>query len=311
MACSEQKTRCFPTIKQLLGLIILFVVLRLLYYWVSDGFAIYKIENTFPTRTEWHLSPPNQLQMEKISAICAQDFHYLGKGSQVYAFKSTDGNYVLKLLKCYHLTPVNWLKAIPLPEHFAYVRDDAVDRRQKKIEDSLASYKVAAELLREECGLVYMQILPSDQFQVPLTLIDKLGRRLSINLAHFGFILQRKADLVFPKITNWLATGDTQSVRLALESIAALIVKRSKKGIQDQDPDLHKNAGLIGTSAIFIDLGSFHINQNVCEEATYMRDLYKISRRLYEWLKKEHPESAIIFNNILKNAAKSSWQKPE
>ena len=306
-----QKQRRFPKATSLFWLVILCVALRLIYYVVSDGFALYKIENTFPVTEAWQISAPNEAELARIHDICKQPFHYLGKGSQVYAFESADGKYVLKLFKCYHLTPVQWLARLPLPGELAHARDEAVERRQKKIDESLASYKIAADSLRDECGLIYMQILPSSQFHLPVQLIDKLGRDLSIDLAQFGFILQYKAELIFPKLASWLAAGDQASARSALESIVALIVKRSKKGIQDQDPDLHKNAGLIGTSAIFIDLGSFHRNLQVCHEEVYRRDLVKISRRLRDWLQRAHPELVPALDECIKSASTCTWKKPE
>ncbi len=283
---------------------------RVSYYWLSDGFSVSKIANTFPVTSEWQLPTPSKDELQQISAICSEQFHYLGKGSQAYAFLNDDKRHVLKLFKCYHLQPVGWIAKIPLPEALDTSRQVALDKRYKKINDTLHSYKIAAKYLKDECGIIAMEILPTSGIDQEVTLFDKLGRKHTINLGQYGFILQRRADLIYPKLANWIATQDLTSAKKAISSIVALVVQRSKKGIQDSDPDLHKNAGLIGTTAMFIDLGSFHQNPLAKTEEVYTQDLRKITNRLKEWLEKQSPELAKHLEEEITNASKSRWKKP-
>lgn len=302
--------RSFPRVSHIIWIILIFVSVRATYYWLSDGFSLSKIKNTFQLEQEWRIDPPSGREQKALKAVCEQPFHYLGKGSQAYAFLSEDKRYVLKLFKCYHLTPANWLAKLPLPESLSAWRDATRQKRLKKIDDTLKSYKIAATALRSECGLISMEILPTPQFHQEVMLLDKMGRQHTIDLGDFGFVLQRRADLVYPSLSNWIASDQLAKAKKALRSLVGLIVHRSKKGIQDSDPDLHKNAGLIGTDAIFIDIGSFHANSEAKDPDIYVRDLLKITNNLRIWLQKQSPELATFLEKEIRNAQDASWSKP-
>lgn len=309
MTNTTPKTRSFPKFRHLLWIFLAVIALRVSYYCMSDGFSVSKIENTFPITSEWELASPTVKEQKQITAICSQKFRYLGKGSQVYAFISEDNQYVLKLFKCYHLKPVDWIAKIPFPKAIAESRDAALKKRYKKIDDSLKSYKIAIQQLKDECGLVFVEILPTKSIDQEVELYDKLGRKHTINLGNYGFILQKRADLIYPKLSRWIAQGDMESAKKAIRSMVGLIVQRSKKGIQDSDPDLHKNAGLIDTTAVFIDLGSFHVNPDARKEEVYKGDLLKITNRLKVWLDVQSPELSLYLQQELQNASGAHWTK--
>ena len=140
------------------------------------------------------------------------------------------------------------------------------------------------------CGLLFLQIVPSSTYHQPVSLTDKIGRRYTIDLAQYGYALQKKADLIFPTLERWISKKNIDDAKMFLHSLVELIVARSLKGVQDQDPDLHKNAGIIDKSAVFIDVGSFHMNENAKNSEVYINDLRKITRRLSGWLKIQSPE---------------------
>jgi hypothetical protein len=307
---SIQKRSHFPRVSHLLWILLAFVAARIGYYLLSDGFSVVKIENTFPVTAEWQLPTPDTRQQQKIEQICSMPFTYLAKGSQAYAFISEDKEYVLKLFKCYHLSPVPWLTSFWLPPVLDDMRNHAAYKRQKKIDDTLRSYKIASQSLHDECGLVAMEILPTPSLNQPVTIIDKIGRKHSINLGHYGFVIQRRADLIYPRLSHWIATGQIDKAKEALRSIVGLIVHRSRKGIQDSDPDLHKNAGLIDTTAILIDIGSLHVNPAASKQEVFKSDLYKITNRLHEWLQKQSPELDAYLREQIENSASAVWMPP-
>lgn len=302
-------TSSFPKFRHLLWILLAVLACRVSYYWMSDGFSVSKIENTFPITSEWQLAAPTAKEQKQLATICSQKFRYLGKGSQVYAFVSEDNQHVLKLFKCYHLKPVDWIAKIPFPKSIAESRDAALAKRYKKIDDSLNSYKIASQHLKDECGLVLVEILPTKSINQEVELYDKLGRKHIINLGNYGFILQRRADLIYPKLSRWIAQGDMESAKKTIRSMIALIVQRSKKGIQDSDPDLHKNAGLIDTTAVFIDLGSFHMNPDAKKEEVYAGDILKITNRLKVWLEAQSPELYLFLQEEIQKASSSRWSK--
>lgn len=267
------------------------------------------MENTFPVTDEWKTTQFSSSQLEQISKICSQTFIYLGKGSQAYAFISEDDQYVLKFFKCYHLQPAKWLEIMSFPGKYEDWRKMAIGRRQKKIDDTLHSYKLTDANLRNESALIALQILPSSYFSQNVLIIDKLGRKHNVNLADYGFVLQRKVDLIYPKLEKWIRANNMNKAKRSLESLIALMVHRSKKGIQDSDPDVHKNAGLMGTRAVFIDIGSFHYNPDAVKEEVFAQDLKKITNKLKIWLTNQNPALANYLDELICKAPQLTWSE--
>ena len=77
-----------------------FGVIRL-YYNLTDDFRISNISYQMPSRSEYNfeLSPA---QKQIVDNALAQKYHYIGKGAQVYAFASEEGNTVIKFFKFKH-----------------------------------------------------------------------------------------------------------------------------------------------------------------------------------------------------------------
>jgi len=277
----------FPKKKWVIGLFVGIIALRVLYYWRSDGFSIDRISNSFPTT--YQLSSPTTEQLQALHSICKEPFYYLGKGSQAYAFESQDGQYVLKLFKCYHLKPIPWLEKLELPGFVGDYVQQHLKRRYNKTKLSLESYRIAHDVIPEECGLLFLQIVPSQNFQQKATFTDKIGRTFTIDLENYGFMIQRKVDLIFPTLRKFIQAGNLEQAKELMHSIVQLIVTRSQKGVLDQDPDIHKNCGCVATKAQFIDVGSFHMSERAKLPETYAFDARKITRKLKNFLEEEAP----------------------
>jgi hypothetical protein len=265
------------------------IAVRGFYYSFSDGFSLERISHTIPKEGN-ELPPPTPEELTELKKICSQEFHYLAKGSQAYAFCSADRQYVLKLFKYYHLKPIPWLEHLPLPPIVDTFVQGHLERRKKKAELTQKSYRICHDLIPRECGMLFLQIIPSDNYRLDVTCHDRLGRIYTIDLARHGFIIQKRADLIFPSLSSWLKEGKIDKAKRFLHSLISLLEMRTSKGIQDQDPDLHKNAGVIGEQAIFIDVGSFHKNEKVKCSQGIVQDITKTTRHLREWLQKEAPE---------------------
>lgn len=290
-----------------IGSVALCIGLRFGYYSLTDGFALRRIENTIPP-TEALVQPaPSQQLLPILQKLTSKPFRYLKKGSQSYAFISEDNEYILKLYKCHHLLPADWLYEIPMPEMLLPWRNRLVERRAYKLQLTVSSFTIAGTILKNECAIIYSQVVPNNSYTLYTTIIDRIGREYRINLAEYGFAFQKKASLVFPSLAHWIETGDILSAKKALFSLIGLMAERSKKGIQDSDPDLHKNAGFIGTEALFIDIGSFHKNPKIREPNEMKRDLIKTSTQLLLWLEKKSPELYEYTNKLLENPSEISW----
>jgi hypothetical protein len=189
-------------------------------------------------------------------------------------------------------------------------RDALVNHREERIYLTLHSYKIAHERLKDECALLFTQILPCSTYSLPATIIDPLGRKYSFDLAHYGFALQHRVNLVLPSLRQWIEKGKIDEAKKALSSLVGLLVTRSQKGIQDIDPDLHKNAGFLGSTAVHIDVGSFLENKRIVSEERMVPDVKKAFRKLVKWLDGKSPELAAFLEEKLNDPGQETWEKP-
>lgn len=90
------------------SVLILIVLAARLYLYLTDDFRLSNITYEMPYQKEWQSPPLTALEEEKLANILAQEFSYLGKGSQCYVFSSKDGRYVLKFFKFKHVRP-HWI----------------------------------------------------------------------------------------------------------------------------------------------------------------------------------------------------------
>jgi hypothetical protein len=148
---------------------------------------------------------------------------------------------------------------------------------------------MAFDRLQEETGLLYVHLNESACLRQTACIVDKLGIRHTIDLDRIAFVLQRKADLVYPRLQALLAAGDQQGAERALKSVVSVIVARCKKGIYDEDPRIHRNFGFIGDQAVIIDVGRFREDPARATPAVYKEDAERITCRLRAWLTDEHP----------------------
>jgi len=296
------------TLRIALSLFCATIGVRALYYGLTEGFSVQRIQEEILFPGDFYLPSPLRPQIAQLQRCTKQRFLYLGKGSQAYAFVSEDGKFVLKLFKCHHMRGApSWLQALPLPDSLAQYRDSLVTRRDHRVSLALNSYKIAATALLRECALIYAQILPSNQFSLPVTIQDGIGREYSIDLATYGFAMQLRSDLVQPSFRKWIAKGDMESAKKAIDSLVGIVSRRSKKEVQDSDPDLHKNAGLIGTKAIFIDIGSFHKNPKISSHDEMRFDMQKVFSKFSRWLSEESVELHVYLQEQLETPWESKW----
>ena len=301
----------FRTVLKTAGAVIcLALCVRIGYYAMTDGFSLARVEAPLSFPGDFSVPPPSGSTLKILSSLSQQHFRYFKKGSQAYAFLSEDGQYVLKLFKLHHLQQANWLRALPAFGFLKTYRDFLIERRDYRIDLTLNSYKLAAEQLPDECALIYAQILPSPAYSLPVTIHDAVGRTYTIDLAQHGFAVQRRCDLVIPCFERWIRDHDMEKGRAAIDSLVALIARRSSKGIQDIDPDLHKNAGLLNGHAIFIDIGSFRACPEMRQTHEMKSTVKKVFLHFSEWLADRSFELNEHLAQRLETPGSVCWSSP-
>lgn len=213
--------------------------------------------------------------VEKVREILNQPFSYLNKGVQTFVFASQDGKYVIKFLRHDHLRPALW--AHFLPQQW---RESKAAKKRAKLNKDFISYKIAYEELREETGLVFVHLNKTDYLKQKLSLIDKIGVGHCLDLDQFEFLVQKRAELLYPTLENLIDQGKIEDVKVALSNLVHLLAKKFDKGIFDKDPDLNTNFGFVGNEVVQIDIGRFRKEDQKLKREMILR----ITDHLHQWL---------------------------
>jgi hypothetical protein len=267
----------------------------------TDGFQILKIISSLPAMTEWDTPSASKEELDTLHHHFLQPFDFLGSGGQCYAFLSRDGKTVLKLFKMHHLHQFPWLYHFCLPGIFDRLRIQFLLGQKQKLERTFKSSLIAFRELKEETGLLYLNLNPTPTLKNSfVTLVDKLGISHTLNMANIPFALQRRADNAFRTLRKNLAHRDLTAAKDVIEKIVACLNARYEKGIRDIDPSLRRNLGLLEDRAIFIDIGSFTPAQSVMSPKERQQELRHDTWRMRKWLDKRSPELTSHFDSLIK-----------
>lgn len=275
---------CF---KVIFGLLILVLVERLCYR-ATAGFQIARIR-TPATITSFEKQIVNPPLPDGLRAKLKQPFHFLGSGSQSFAFVSADGQYVLKVFKQHHFVIPSFINACPLPSFLSNPAQKLVRFQETKREQFMRSCVLASTAWQEETGTLYAHLANSTDLGFSLTLIDKLHISHSVPADSLQFALQKRANLVMPTLKNLLVNGQKEEAEECIRSLISLIKTRCQKGVGDRDPVVRRNFGFIGLQAVEIDIGSYYENRYLPQEPLYSRAVFFEIKNLHGWLEDHFP----------------------
>lgn len=199
----------------------------------TDGFTVASISSSRKPNPVWDVHPLSQDERTELDKALSQKYRYLACGNQAFAFLSEDGRYVLKFFKQKLFEPSfpwKWLPSAWLKEGR---RAKKVWKKEDKLRRDFESYRMAFDELKEETGLILVHLNPTDWIGRNISISDKIHLEHSIPLDDFNFIIQRRADLVYPTIDRLMAEGNINAAKEALSSILNLFVSRCQKGIAD------------------------------------------------------------------------------
>ncbi len=212
------------------------------------GFSVAKITSDFSCRAEWEAPPLSEEEQKRLNQILSQPFHYLGAGSQSYAFVSQDGKAVLKFFRMkhqiYHLKDL-W-------------RGDRSQERKENLFSIYDSHKLAFEEMKEDAGLIYIHLNKTNHLHKKVQVVDRLHRTYWVDLDKVEFVLQEKAELIFDRLKSLMQQNNKAAVNDALVQFMYLIRRRIDKGIADHDKAVKHNFGFIGDRPIQIDVGRIY-----------------------------------------------------
>jgi hypothetical protein len=288
----------------------IFIGLQQLIELKTLGFCLQKIQaDDLPYQEHWETAPLSHEEECEIGGLLPQPYHLIGVGSECFAFMSEDGRAVIKFFKFDHTRPVYFNKGLFIEDHSACagtLSNHPLTRwvlppplhhglkrflgiREFRIQRTFRSIKLAYDELKDETGLLYLHLNPSDHLHRSLALYDGNGIRHEIDLDSARFFLQKRAVPLERHFRALYQSGKHDDAKSSIDSLLSLILNRCKKGFADRDI-FNKNFGFIGNQAIEIDTGSFHKNPRMCEPWIYKQELFYATLELKGWLKKNDPE---------------------
>lgn len=255
-----------------------------------------KITSLLPYNPEWELPPLSKEEQAKVETILSQPFSYLGKGCQVYAFISQDKQYVLKVFKQRSTQERSFLDRLPFSFNPFYKNKL---HRMANFQDAMESSKTAFLELKDDAALLYGHLTKQEESPRLIALTDKQGRNFQVDINDTAFVLQKKADLLYPRITSFMKQGDTEGAKRTISSLLAFLEKLSRKGVVENDPSLRKNFGFVQGQPIQIDVGKLKIDPTKARSSTFKADLGNITQSFKTWLCENYPELNPFFEEAL------------
>jgi len=271
------------------------------------GFSPDKITSHLAYKETWVTESMTQKQRELlVETIFPQTYYYLATGNQCYAFISEDGQYVMKFFKMQHLFPKGWLHNFPfsLLQHLGFEEDADSQVFSERI---FSSYKDAYEALREETGLIYLHLNKTREFKSNISLIDKEGRKYTIDLDSVEFIVQKKATRIYEHLDQLRTRHQREELREAIRSFLQLIATRCERGFVDQSLSIRNNFGYIGNTAIQFGCATLTRDSSMNFPSNFRQAVLEAADRLGDWARTKCPEGTFLIQEEAQRIINQSY----
>jgi hypothetical protein len=255
----------------------------------TAGFRVAKIRCNLMDTIAITNPPPKDTEF--LNALFQQKFTYLGRGQQSFVFASEDGQYVLKVFNNRYQEKISLfslLSHLPWMDHWAQER---ATYYQGKLAKTFNSYQLAFNEMKEQTGLIYAHLFPSSNIQSALVLTDKLNISHSLDANQLGFLVQKRATLVYPALKEYLYRRDLEGAKQTISSLVNLFFWKWQHSIADNDPLIRTNYGVIRGKVIQIDVGPLSKEMGPPLPAEeHRQEILHITASLKNWLTKNGPE---------------------
>lgn len=263
----------------------------------TEGFSILSITSHLPHALTWDTSSPTFQELQLLDHAFSQNYSYLGRGGQCFAFISEDRQFVIKFFQT-HFRPFGAL----ITQHFPWIskekRKQKFDRALFKLFRDFNSYSYASQELKEETGVIYVHLNKTTHLKKKLHVKDKLRLSHTIDLDRFEFVVQRRAILAFDYLHSLFQQHDYEKAKQSMRSLIALALKCCQKGFHHEDAHIGNNFGFINGCACIIDIGRFAKDPSRPNEKTLQKDYETVTNQLKNWVEKYYPSHLSSFEEV-------------
>lgn len=262
----------------------------------TKGFRFYHIISNLPNEPRWEVPPLSDEEMTRINTLLDQPFTFLGAGGWCYAFLGQDKKTVIKFFKHSHLYPQNLLRNFT----FSKLLMKSTDYLPYYFQPfNFTSCTLLYTRLKEQSGIQYLHLNKTENLHPAITLYDNIGVRYTLDLNQTEFVVQDRAELIFPHIQKLVKKNDIAGAQKAIDDMLHCILTFYKNGVRDADHALRNNFGYVGDRPVSIDLSSWVPDENIKIPGNYKKELVIKTRRLNRWLTKYHPDLCDYLENRL------------
>jgi hypothetical protein len=262
----------------------------------SLHFSLSKIASAQETGLQENAPLLSDEEKRELDQLFSRSFTFFGKSNHAYLFLSEDHKYVIKFLKRSAIAPKSWLSYIPFSFNPYYQDYCQKQEEQKKI---FSAYQTAFAKFKEETGVVYMHLTPTHVWQKKISIFDKNGKLYAVELDKTSFYVQKRAQLIYPRIAELMRTKDIDPAKNIITSILSLIDFLGKKGVCDHDLTLYKNIGLINDRAVQLAISKLQLEDLCAHSSTHKLNIPVITEPFRRWIKKNYPELLGHFDDKL------------
>lgn len=250
----------------------------------TKGFRLQNVFSSSPLESNPLATSEQDLLL--LQDVLKQPFYFLKKGQQCFVFLSKDEKYVLKLLRWEKLEPPFWTNWITTKRG-----KELIQERIKKKAFDFSSYKIAYTKLKEETGLLFLQLESNPQLNIPLQIYDNIGIRHIIQTSELAFILQKKVDNFAPYLTQKISEGKSLDLHPFFSELAHLLQNRFTSNISDSDISLEYNMGILEGKPVLFDIGNLNELKKTIPQKEFLQ---KETELIFSTLENRAPEIAFF-----------------
>ncbi len=252
------------------------------------GFRPYWILSNLPNEFRWEVPPLSEEEQQKIDALLDQPFTFLGYGGWSFAFLGEDQKTVLKFYRHTHLHPLKILKNFSLQKLFLQ-SDPWPENTQYFQEFNFNSCKLLYSFAKERTGILYVHINKTEGKHKPVTLIDNIGIRHTIDLDKTEFILQKKAELFYSHLEKLAKEKKIEEAKHCIDEMLDCLLVLCKQGLRDSDHSFKNNFGFTEDGAVTLDLSSFVSDEGLKKPGRYRKEIIIKTAKTAHILRKHYP----------------------